>query len=122
MNDGEAGTAFERAQTLEASGDSAGALAVYLDILRQGGPADAMSHALCYERPAAILEAQGRYDEALALCERALHTLDRDGSAPAEARAEAQLSQRRLRLLRKLGRPVWSSQMGQTAGSGQPHA
>jgi hypothetical protein len=56
------------------------------------------------------LEQQGQLEEALALCERALaERAFPQGVAEAE-RLEAQLSQRRLRLRRKLRLPTWSSQ------------
>jgi hypothetical protein len=69
--------------------------------------ADALAAA---ERRAIQLEEEGRLEEALALCEA---ILDGHTSRPHHleaSRAEAQFAQRRLRLLRKLGRPVWSSQ------------
>jgi hypothetical protein len=57
-----------------------------------------------------LLEQEGRYEEALALCERELASRTFDAADAVAAREEAQLNQRRLRLLRKLGRPTWSSQ------------
>lgn len=62
------------------------------------------------ERAAMLLEQEGRYEEALAICDRELAGRTFAPDDLEQARAETQLSQRRLRLLRKLGRPTWSSQ------------
>lgn len=61
------------------------------------------------EHAAVLLEQEGRFEEALALCERELANRTFDADDAVAARQEAQLNQRRLRLLRKLGRPPWSS-------------
>ncbi|HEX2516737.1 MAG TPA: hypothetical protein VH257_18680 [Chloroflexota bacterium] len=62
------------------------------------------------EQEALRLERAGEYRAALELCERTLaeHTFDPQDAVA--ARAEAQFSQRRLRLRRKLGLRTWSSQ------------
>jgi hypothetical protein len=62
------------------------------------------------EQEAARLERAGEYQAALELCERFLAEHSFDPEDAAAARAEAQFSQRRLRLRRKLGLPTWSSQ------------
>jgi hypothetical protein len=62
------------------------------------------------EREAARLEASGRNEDALALCERILAEHHFDAADGAAVQAEAQFNQRRLRLRRKLGLPTWSSQ------------
>ncbi len=62
------------------------------------------------EQAAVLLEQEGRYEEALALCERELASRTFAADDAGAAREEAQLNQRRLRLLRMLGRPTWSSQ------------
>ncbi|MDQ3699408.1 MAG: hypothetical protein M3442_00635 [Chloroflexota bacterium] len=70
----------------------------------------AQSSVQAFEQAAVLLEQEGRYEEALALCERELASRTFDADDAVAARQEAQLNQRRLRLLRKLGRPTWSSQ------------
>ncbi len=62
------------------------------------------------EQEAARLEASGRNEDALALCERILAEHHFDATDSAAVQAEAQFNQRRLRLRRKLGLPTWSSQ------------
>jgi hypothetical protein len=62
------------------------------------------------EQEAARLEASGRNEDALALCERILAEHHFDAADSAAVQAEAQFNQRRLRLRRKLGLPTWSSQ------------
>ncbi|HEX2187157.1 MAG TPA: hypothetical protein VHN78_16820, partial [Chloroflexota bacterium] len=99
--------ALARAAALAEAGDQAGALNLYLEVLARTPPDDPRD----YEAPAMLLESAERFEEALSVCEQALRRLDGyAGGDPDLDRAEAQFKQRRLRLLRKLRRPVWSSQ------------
>lgn len=81
---------FEKARALEKAGRPNEALALYIDILRRFRPCGS----LYFERPAIVLEREGRFDEALAVCDRAL--------ADPDFRSRDEFTKRRERLLRKI--------------------
>jgi hypothetical protein len=76
--------------------------------LQDRAPLRSRQQAEEYERQAISLEMQQRYEEALAVCEQALRTLD--AGHPDLEQIIAQFEQRRLRLRRKLGLPTYSTQ------------
>lgn len=59
---------YETARMWEKVGNTEGALALYTEILKRFDP----TGMVYYERPAILLERQGRYPEAIAICERAI--------------------------------------------------
>ena len=89
---------YERARDLERRKKVAEALDVYSDILRRFRPTG-LSY---YERPAILLEKQGRLEDALRVCDAALSN-DRFYEPTLHA-AQREFGHRRERLLRKLAR------------------
>ncbi len=63
---------YETARMWERAGNVEGALALYKEILKRFSP----TGMLYYERPAILLERLGRYPEAIAICERAIRSIE----------------------------------------------